>query len=102
MAGGACRDLKWNQPAAVFADTNDAGYQALLALITAGKDYLAKDTRFDMPDFRPRVDWVREMKRYGVLADGLKPGDVTDVYAVEAKYWESLWHRPVHPRQASQ
>jgi hypothetical protein len=103
-AGGweLCRDAKSNSPATVFADTNDAGYQALLALVTAGKDFLAKNTRFDMPNFRPRVDWVREMKRYGILPDSVKPEEVTDVYGIEQKYWESLWHHPNLPRQASQ
>ena len=91
---GLCRDAKLNAPATVFADTNDAGYQALLALVTAGKDFLAKNTRFDMPDFRPRLDWVREMKRYGILPDSAKPEEITDVYGIEQKYWESLWHKP--------
>ncbi|MBI3853955.1 MAG: PD40 domain-containing protein [Verrucomicrobia bacterium] len=99
---GACRDLKSNQPAAVFADQNDPGYRALLALINAGKVYLAKDTRFDMPGFQPSADWVREMIRYGVLPESMKPEEVSDVYAVEEKYWESLWHRPVFASTHSQ
>ncbi len=91
---GVCRDLKSNQPATVFADQNDPGYEALLALIAAGKDYLAENTRFDMPGFRPRFDWVREMKRYGVLPECVKPEDVTDVYSIEQEYWKSFWHQP--------
>ena len=58
----------------VFADKADPGYQALLALCVAGKDSLSQGTRrFDMPDFRPRADWVREMKRYGILPAGWLP-----------------------------
>ena len=101
---GLCRDAKSNSPATVFADTNDPGYQALLALVTAGKGFLAKNTRFDMPDFRPRLDWVREMKRYGILPESAKPEEVPDVYGIEQRYWESLWHKPAPaptPVQAS-
>jgi hypothetical protein len=103
-AGGweLCRDPKSGATANVFANRSDADYQALLAMVTAGTEFLAEHKRFDMPGFVPRTDWVRELKRYGVLPDGLKPGDVTDVYAVEAKYWESLWHQPQLPRQAGQ
>ena len=69
---GLCRDPKTRERVTVFADTADPGYQALLALCVAGKECLAQGTRrFDMPGFRPRADWVREMKRYGILpADG--------------------------------
>ena len=39
-----------------------------------------------MPDFHPRADWVREMKRYSIL--------LIDCYATEQRYWQSLWHTP--------
>ena len=79
----------------VFADTADPGYQALLALCAAGKDALAQGTRrFDMPDFRPRADWVREMKRYGILPGDLDAPVSLDCYAIEQKYWRSLWYKP--------
>ena len=82
-------------PTAIFASTADPGYQAILAMIVAGREFLERDsTRFDGPNFKPRTDWVREMKRYGVLPEGLKPEEVTDVYAVEQDYWKSLWHQP--------
>ncbi|MEI2726167.1 MAG: hypothetical protein V9H26_22430 [Verrucomicrobiota bacterium] len=101
-AGGweLCRDPKRGGSAKVFASRSDPDYQALLGLLNAGTDFLAEHKRFDMPGFVPRTDWVREMKRYGVLADGMKSSDVTDVYAVETKYWESLWQPPKLPPQA--
>ena len=101
-AGGweLCRDPKSGATAQVFADRSEVDYQALLAMVTAGTDFLAEHKRFDMPGFVPRIDWVREMKRYGVLPDIVKPDQVTDVYAVEVKYWESLWHQPKLPAQA--
>jgi hypothetical protein len=41
------------------------------------------------------VDWVREMKRYGILPPDLKPLDSIDVYAAERNYWASLWYQPL-------
>ncbi len=76
---------------AVFADTNDAGYRALLAMVAAGKDYLAKITRFDMPEFTPPAPYVREMQRFGVLPKALEAGARIDPYATDQVYWRSLW-----------
>ena len=56
--------------------------------------YLAEIKRFDMPGFRPRVDWMREMKRFGILPAGQDPADPVDYYAVEQAYWRSLWYTP--------
>ena len=83
-----------NQPQAVFASTADPDYQKLRAMTTAGRDRLAQLKRFDMEGFRPRPEWVREMRSYGVLPADAKPVDIDDVYAVEQKYWRSLWHQP--------
>ena len=92
---GLCRDPKSNEKAAVFAGAQDPGYQALLAMCVAGKERLRRIKRFDMPDFRPRKDWVREMVRFGILAPGdLAPDRPMNVYAVERKYWQSLWYQP--------
>ena len=80
--------------AALFTDKNDPGYKAILAMIAAGRDYLEQtSTRFDMPQFRPRSDWVREMKRYGLLPESFPIADPIDVYSVEQNYWKSLWYR---------
>ncbi len=91
---GLCRDIKTGQKAAVFASPDDADYQKLLAMCRAGKEHLEKIQRFDMADFHPRADWVREMKRYGILGDATTAQDKIDVYDTERRYWESLWYRP--------
>lgn len=95
-AGGwdLCRDPKTGQRANVFADTNDPGYQALLAMCKAGQARLDQIKRFDMPGFAPRRDWVREMKRFGILPTNLPPADPIDIYATERAYWRSLWYEP--------
>jgi hypothetical protein len=98
---GLCVDSNTVERAAIFADANDPGYQAILALCVEGKEFLTeRNKRFDMPDFRPRIDWVREMKRYGILPDDADPTAPIDFYATEQKYWESLWHKPGPPAGA--
>jgi hypothetical protein len=92
---GLCRDVKSRQPVTVFAEKKDPDYQQLLALCEAGKNFLsATNTRFDMENFRPRVDWVREMKRYDILPESPADESTIDVFRVEKKYWESLWYVP--------
>lgn len=87
---GLCQAAGNASAAPVFASQDDPGYRALLAMCAAGKARLDAVKRFDMPDFQPRRDWVREMQRYGVLASET-PTAPLDSYAVERKYWESLW-----------
>jgi len=91
---GLCKSANSNDTSVVFADKNDPDYKKLLAMCNAGKEYLKQVKRFDMPDFRPRAEWVREMKRYGILQESTGSNDVTNAYSTEKKYWESLWWKP--------
>jgi hypothetical protein len=91
---GLCRDPRTREKVVVFADTSDPDYQRLLAISAAGKEFLEKDKRFDMADFRPRTDWVREMKRFGILPVDVTAAFPLDSYALEKQYWQSLWYRP--------
>jgi len=91
---GLCRDPKTKARAEVFAGAADPDYQKLLAMCVAGKERLEPIKRFDMPGFKPRPEWVREMKRYGILPESLKPDDCIDVYETERRYWRSLWYKP--------
>jgi hypothetical protein len=90
---GLCKDPGTRQKVVVFGDGNDTDYLKLLALCQAGKQRLELIKRFDMPDFKPRVDWVREMTRYGILKPGADQQQI-DIYATERAYWESLWYQP--------
>jgi cytochrome c553 len=93
---GLCHDPKTRQNTPVFADTKDADYQTLLAMCTAGRDHLDRIKRFDMPGFRPRPEYVREMKRYGVLPASLDADhDPIDVYDADRRYWQSFWYCPL-------
>ncbi|MBI4904781.1 MAG: hypothetical protein HY820_14165 [Acidobacteria bacterium] len=79
----------------VFTSTQDPDYRNILAYIQEAGQHLNRIKRFDMPDFIPRVDWTREMKRYGILPPSHDATRPVDYYAVERKYWESLWFQPV-------
>lgn len=94
---GLCRDLQTKQPVPVFGARSDPDYKKILSLAVTGSASLMKDKRFDMAGFKPRIDWVREMKRYGVLPETITRDDAIDVYAIERAYWKSLWYRPVKP-----
>jgi hypothetical protein len=78
----------------VFAAPSDPDYATILAGIAEAGRKLAEIKRFDMPGFRPRVDWVREMKRFGILPAAYNTAEPVDVYAVEQDYWKALWYTP--------
>jgi cytochrome c553 len=94
-AGGYQLCHKPDDDAPVFSDTNDPGYQTLLAMIEVGKQDLKAITRFDMADFKPHPAYIREMKRYGILPKELPPDAAIHPYQTDRRYWESLWHQPV-------
>ena len=75
----------------MFANTADADYATLLAMVTAGKENLDGIKRFDMPGFQPPPQYVREMKRYGILPADLAADARVDPYDADRRYWESFW-----------
>jgi hypothetical protein len=93
---GTCREK--DRPAgegAVFASTGDPDYQAILGMCAAGHRRMNEVKRFDMPGFKPRPEWVGEMKRCGIIAPDIDPArDAIDVYATEQSYWKSLHYKP--------
>jgi len=89
---GLCRD-KQGEAVTVFTDTSDPDYGTLLAMAAAGKQNLAEIKRFDMPGFRTRPQYLREMRRYGILPADHPDDAEVDVYALDHKYWKSLWYR---------
>jgi hypothetical protein len=75
----------------LLAGVEDPDYRKLLASVRDGKKMLDRIKRFDMPGFRPREEYVREMKIYGVLDKDLDPQAPIDVYATDRAYWRSFW-----------
>lgn len=96
-AGGYQLCQKPGDPAPVFPNTSDPAYQTLLAMISQGKKHLETMPRFDMPQFKPRPAYVREMKRFGILPANTPSDTAINPYTTDRKYWESLWHTPAIP-----
>ncbi len=78
----------------VFTTTTDADYRAIVAGIEEAKRYLESIGRFNMPGFHPEPEYLREMKRYGILPPDHRDDDPIDVYETDRRYWQSLHHRP--------
>jgi hypothetical protein len=79
----------------IFKDTKDPLYQELLVMVRKNKAGLDRIKRFDMPDFRPNIHYLREMKVYGILPEDFDiEKDPANPYELDRKYWESLWYKP--------
>jgi cytochrome c553 len=94
----------WGSCGDVFVGKDDADYQRVLAAIKEGKSILEAEPRFSTPGFKPNRQYVREMKRFGILPASFDPAkDTLDVFQVDQEYWKSLWHEPTQDsaRQAA-
>ena len=78
----------------VFTSPDDPDYRRLLSGLQEAKAHLESITRFTMLHFRPEPEYVREMKRYGILPETHQAGDPINVYDTDRRYWESFWHQP--------
>ncbi|MDP6633550.1 MAG: hypothetical protein QGG42_01460 [Phycisphaerae bacterium] len=79
----------------VFKTKNDPDYKRMLASLQLGKTRMDATPRFGTPQFKPNRQYIREMKKYGVLPDSFDPSkDKIDVFETDQKYWKSLWYKP--------
>jgi hypothetical protein len=80
----------------VFENTDDPDYQLLLAAIERGRRYILEESnRFSMKPFYANEAYTREMIRYGILPPNHdRTKTPIDPYAIDQKYWESLWFSP--------
>jgi hypothetical protein len=85
-------------PAVVFAGTQDPDYRAMLKQIQeAAARYVPG--RNERPGFVPHHDWVREMKRNGVLPEAFEPDGSHPLqfyFDVDAAYY-ALFHHEASP-----
>jgi len=79
---------------AVFKSAEEEDFRILLTAIKDAKAYLEIITRYDMPNFRPAPEYIREMQRFDILPADYQSGDPIDVYETDRRYWQSLWYRP--------
>jgi mono/diheme cytochrome c family protein len=78
-----------------FTGKDDPEYQAILAAIRNGKEQMDKVARFGTETFKPNRQYVREMKRFGVLPAQFDPDrDSIDVFRTDQEYWKLFWCRP--------
>lgn len=69
-----------------------AGYAKLRAVVEDAKSKLDADPRFDMPKFCPNPEYIRDMKRYGILPKDVDPArQRIDPYATDRRYWALDW-----------
>ena len=83
----------WESCGAVFKDTRDGDYQKLLAGIRECQAAVQAEGQFGTPQFKPNHQYVREMKRFGILPADFDPAkERLDAYATDEKYWRLFWH----------
>ncbi len=86
----------------IFHDRHDADYRQLLAAIEQGKQRLEAEPRFGTPGFQPNRQYVREMKRFGILPASFDPAtNAVDVFQADQRYWQSLWQEPENEPQSA-
>jgi hypothetical protein len=101
---GICRpragDGAAGAPEAVFANTDDRDYAALLAAVGEAKKQLETIRRFDMSGFKPNAAYLRELAgsvvdrgQFETSADEPTEEGI-DIFASDEAYWRSLWSKP--------
>ncbi len=80
---------------AVFKDKNDPDYKKLLASVQSGKALYDARPPWGTPGWKPNPQYVREMKRFGLLPGTFDLAkDTLDPFAMDQAYWRSLWPQP--------
>ena len=90
---GLCRDAA-GEAVRVFADQTDPDYGTLLQMVAAGREGLERIKRFDMPGFQPRPQYLRELRRYGILPPDHPDDTPVDPYQLDRQYWQAQWYQP--------
>ena len=81
---GLCQDEKTGDP--LFSSREAEEYKILSDAVNNSAEYLKSIKRFDMEGFIVRKDYYREMKRYGVIDEGM-PIEQVDPYVADSIYW---------------
>jgi hypothetical protein len=85
----------WGTCPSQFSGKDDVAYRILLSAITKEKKRLANVPRFGTPEFKPNRQYVREMKRFGILSPEFNLSrDPIDVFETDQRYWKLFWYRP--------
>jgi len=97
---GACREIIKtrnkgdkvpNKPASGFASKDDPAYRTLLAAIQDAKALHDSDPRWDSPGWKAPVEYIREMKRHGILPESFdREKDPLDPHEIDRRYWHAV------------
>jgi len=92
-------DGGWQTCTHRYNSAEDPVRRGLLAAMQAGAKQFEAEPRYGMANFRPNAQYIREMKRFGVLpADFDSQRDPIDYFETDQRYWRSFWVQPAGPR----
>ena len=78
-----------------FSSKDDPQYRALLAAMQNGKRQMDQVARFGTTAFKPNRQYVREMKRFGVLKPEFNlDREPIDIFETDQRYWKLFWYEP--------
>lgn len=81
--------------APVFADKDDPDYKKMLDGIQESKKRFAKNPQWGQEGWKPNPQYIREMKRFGILPETFDIAkDPFDPFVVDQAYWRSAWPKP--------
>lgn len=85
----------WGSCSHRFQGKDDPDYQILLNTMLNSKKQLDAKPRYGMPGFSPNRQYIREMKKFGVLRpdSGLSAAPI-DVFETDRRYWKLFWYSP--------
>jgi len=101
---GACREIEregkrirvTEKAAVVFKSKDDPDFKTLLAAIQDAKALHDSDPRWDTPGWKAPPEYIREMKRHGILPESFdRDKDPLDPYEIDKRYWHVVTgHHP--------
>ncbi len=78
-----------------FESKDDPDYKRLFEDLHKGAGRLRENPIYGTAGFKPNHQYVREMKRFGVLeADFDARSDAIDWFRTDQEYWEQFWYEP--------
>ena len=82
----------WGRCGQVFETREDTDYVLMLKAIEGGKEAMDEIPRYSTPAWKPNWQYVREMKRFGVLPESFDLAvQKLDAFETDQRYWASLW-----------
>jgi hypothetical protein len=85
----------WGICGEVIRDREDPDWKKLLAALERARAAADVAPRFTTASFRPNAQYIRELKRAGILPAAFDAAkDPIDPFKADQEYWRSLWYRP--------